>query len=54
VGVIFGLSQFTSFGVFGALFYFSSLFDYKYGSDGQDSFIALFALMYAAFQVGSA
>lgn len=53
VGIAFGLSQFVTFSLFATLFYFSSLFQMEYGVDGQDSFIALFSLMYAAFQVGN-
>jgi ATP-binding cassette subfamily B (MDR/TAP) protein 1 len=54
VGIAFGLSQFTTFCLCAALFYFSALFQKVYTDKGQDSFIALFSLMYAAFQVGNA
>ena len=42
------------FAVFATLFYFSALFQLKYDDNGRDSLVALFALMYGAYQMGTA
>lgn len=53
-GLAFGYSQFIQYAVFGALYYFGALFMWKYGDANDKIFIAIFGMMFAAFQSGQA
>jgi len=54
MGVAYGMSQMFQFIVWGVLFYVSTDFQFRYGVVGEDSFLALFALIMAALGAGQA
>lgn len=55
IGFAFGLSQFTQFGAFAAMFYaLGHLMDAHWSMSMDDGMRSLFAIMFAAFQAGNA
>ncbi len=51
-GVLFGLGQMIPFLMYAGLFYFAALFLDRYGDAPRDTFIAVYALLFAAMAIG--
>ena len=54
VGMLYGMSQFMTFGVIGALFYAGAYFHIEYGGQASDIFIAIFSMVFGAMISGQA
>lgn len=52
VGVLFGLSQFIQFAVFGALFYAGAYLHIEMGGEAQDILISIFSMIFGALSCG--